>query len=178
MKNNQCVEINIPENASASIMGGWQCNTGYRKDGDKCDKVQLPSHANFTFGDSWSCNQGYKRSGDKCIKVQLPDNAHFTFGSVWECNAGFTKNGNSCRAMNRNELVEQVKLLNQMLIIQMSKSSGGRCSSGFDECEDECDDQFSSYYDEKNALKHVRKARMLVINLDVCQAHYRGITWP
>lgn len=152
-KNNQCVKIQPPENAAISIMGGWQCNTGYQKNGNKCDKVDLPNNASFTFGASWSCNQGYKQSENECIKVELPDNAYFTFGSMWECNAGFTKSGNSCRAMNRDELVDQVKFLNQMFLMQMSKSSGGSCSSGFDACEDECDDQFSSYYDEKKCVE-------------------------
>jgi len=153
VKNNQCIKIKVPDNASTSILGGWQCNTGYIRKGNECDKVVLPDNASFIYGGTWTCNTGYQQRGNQCIKVNLPDNAHFTFGSMWECNAGFTKNGKSCRKMNRDELVNQVRLLNQMLIMQMSKQTGGDCSSGFDACEDECDDQFSSYYDEKKCVE-------------------------
>lgn len=116
-------------------------------------KIQLPENASISVLGGWQCNIGYLKNGNECVKVQLPDNAHFTFGSMWECNAGFIKNGKSCRAMNRDELVNQVRLLNQLLLLQMSKSSGGSCSSGFDACEDECGDQFSSYYDKQKCVE-------------------------
>ncbi|WP_191907438.1 hypothetical protein [Vibrio diabolicus] len=178
VKNNQCSKIEVPENATISMLGGWQCNMGYKKTGDKCtkvkvpenatltyggswscntgyrkvgngcDKVQLPENAQFTYGGSWSCNKGYKKNNNKCDKVKLPKNAHFTFGSTWQCDSGFKQTGNSCVSMTNSELIQQVNLLNRMLMMQIAKSGGGDCTAAFRACEDECDDQFSSYRDE------------------------------
>ncbi|CAH6924714.1 conserved exported hypothetical protein [Vibrio chagasii] len=145
VKNNQCSKIEVPENATISMLGGWQCNMGYKKTGDKCTKVKVPENATLTYGGSWSCNTGYRKVGNGCDKVQLPENAHFTFGSTWQCDSGFKQTGNSCVSMTNSELIQQVNLLNRMLMMQIAKSEGGDCTAAFRACEDECDDQFSSY---------------------------------
>lgn len=148
VENGYCVEMKIPDNAHPNYLGGWDCDRGFKKAGNECIAVQLPPNASFTYGGGWVCNQGYERRGNTCERVILPDNAHFTFGSMWECNPGFKKQGGQCVDMNRHELIEQNKRLSEMLYMQMSKSTGGDCSAGFDACEDECDDQFSSYSNE------------------------------
>jgi len=149
VENEACVKMRVPANAHPNYLGGWECDHGYTKAGDECAAVQLPPNASFTFGGNWTCNQGYERNGNGCAQVVLPDNAHFTFGAMWECDPGYKKDGGQCFEMNKQELIEKTKLLNLMLYMQMSKSTGGDCSSGFDACEDECDDQFSSYSDQQ-----------------------------
>lgn len=148
LQGKQCVKMDIPENASASILGGWDCDTGYEERGNQCVKAHLPKNADFTYDANWECKQGYQRNGQECDKVELPKNAHFIYGATWECNAGFVSTGKSCREMSRDELVNQVKSLNEMLYIQLSKPSNGSCSSGFNACKKECDIQFSSYNDQ------------------------------
>ncbi|MBE4195976.1 hypothetical protein HJ093_22605 [Vibrio parahaemolyticus] len=159
VKNNLCSKIEVPENATISILGGWQCNMGYKKTGNKCTKVEVPENATLTYGGSWACNTGYRKNNSKCDKVALPKNAHFTFGSTWQCDSGFKQAGNACVPMTNSELIQQVNLLNRMLMMQMAKSKGGDCSSAFKACEDECDDKFSSYRDEDMCVEACKKGK-------------------
>ncbi|MFA0697894.1 hypothetical protein, partial [Vibrio sp. 10N.222.49.C9] len=97
----------------------------------------LPKNARFIGGTSvWTCDKGYQKQSNSCIKVHLPENAHFAFGSSWQCDAGFKRAGGECLAMNQQELVNQVKSLNRMLMMQISESAGGNgnCSTGFSYC--------------------------------------------
>lgn len=93
----------VPDNATANFGGGWTCNLGYRRVGDRCEKVNVPPNASATFGGGWTCNLGYRPVGDGCEKVNVPPNASATFGGGWTCNVGFKKLGDECIQMTAQE---------------------------------------------------------------------------
>ncbi len=63
------------------------------------------------FGGGWKCDRGYYKSGQKCLKVQVPENASIdVYGSGWKCNRGFKRAGSSCKAMTEQEFQRQMEL--------------------------------------------------------------------
>lgn len=102
----KCDKIQIPENAfeDSTSLDGWNCFSGYLKEGDECKKFDLPEHG-FWFHDFWGCEPGYKKISDRkvCEKIRIPENAHAsnTFDG-WLCNSGYTKNyrDNRCEKVN------------------------------------------------------------------------------
>lgn len=58
----------IPDNATERRFGGgWECNLGYRSDGESCAEIILPENAYPTgrsYGTGWECTHGYaEKSG-------------------------------------------------------------------------------------------------------------------
>lgn len=91
-----CQKIKIPENAFAddSSLKGWNCYSGYLKEGDQCRKFDLPEHG-FWFMNYWGCEPGFKKNFNpkSCDKISIPENAHATQTfDGWACNSGYTKN--------------------------------------------------------------------------------------
>jgi hypothetical protein len=49
------------------------------------------------FGHDWECNRGFRRQGDECLPIQVPANAKLdTLGNDWECKSGFRRIRNEC----------------------------------------------------------------------------------
>ncbi len=89
----------IPTNAHKNPYGGgWGCDRGFKRVGNKCSKVLIPANASLNIlGHDWECNRGFKRSGNECTKVNIPQNAGLDIlGHDWECNRGFKRSGNEC----------------------------------------------------------------------------------
>ncbi len=67
----------IPENAKANRYGGgWQCNPGFRRDGESCVAVKVPDNAYRTqgqYGSGWACKRGYRAEGERCVAVRDED---------------------------------------------------------------------------------------------------------
>src|SRR2546429_8390469 len=70
----------VPDNATSTFGGGWICNLGYRRVGDRCEKVNVPPNAFATFGGGWMCNLGYRGVGDRCEKGNVAPDAFATLG--------------------------------------------------------------------------------------------------
>src|SRR3546814_5751185 len=62
------------------LAGGAGLSAGNAADGPQ------NSHR-AVFGVGWECDWGYRREGNGCAPVDLPENAHITAaGNIWECN--------------------------------------------------------------------------------------------
>lgn len=91
-----CEKILIPANAREddSSLDGWNCFSGYIKEGNACKEFQLPEHG-FWFIDYWGCEPGFKKNtgAKSCDKISIPENAYAT-GTFdgWLCNPGYSKN--------------------------------------------------------------------------------------
>ncbi len=85
----------IPENAKAKSYGdGWECNSGFRIDGEICVAVMVPEHAfatNRTYGAGWECLHGFVESPEAtCIAVVVPNGAYLEpSGKSWRCARGY-----------------------------------------------------------------------------------------
>jgi hypothetical protein len=97
-----CEEVKIPNDAQSNYIGSFNCNSGFKKVGDKCEKQ--PSIENGTFyteGADFYCAKGFKKneSERKCDKIKIPDNAHPDDLSLdgWTCNGEYEREGDSCR---------------------------------------------------------------------------------
>ena len=93
----------VPANAQAKQYGsGWECKTGFRRDGAGCTAVKLPANAYLsddTYGPGWACKREYKADGNSCVAVKLPQNAYLagsSYSDDWECERGFRKAGAAC----------------------------------------------------------------------------------
>ena len=89
----------LPANSHANVFGGgWACDKGFKRTGNRCTKVKIPKNARLSIlGDRWECNTGFKQTGNGCSKVQIPKNARISIlGDRWECNKGFKRTGNGC----------------------------------------------------------------------------------
>lgn len=96
-----CIEVKIPSNATANYIGSFNCDSGYKKVGDKCEKQPDIENGKFyTQGADFYCNNGYKKneSERKCEKIKIPDNAHEDNLSLegWSCNSEYLKRGDKC----------------------------------------------------------------------------------
>src|SRR3546814_15160769 len=79
------------------LAGGAGLSAGNAADGPQ------NSHR-AVFGVGWECDWGYRREGNGCAPVDLPENAHITAdGNLWECNRGFRRKGGSCAAIRSEE---------------------------------------------------------------------------
>jgi hypothetical protein len=93
----------LPVNAvlsERSYETGWQCERGFRQQGDACIAVKVPENAYFReafSGNSWECERGYRQAGESCEEVLVPENAHLDHsGSDWDCNPPFTRQSAQC----------------------------------------------------------------------------------
>jgi len=89
----------IPLNASLDYTGkNWECDPGYRQDGNKCVKFAVPQNASLHYsGKRWECDAGYRQQGERCSKIAIPQNASLHYsGKRWECDAGYRQQGERC----------------------------------------------------------------------------------
>jgi hypothetical protein len=91
----------IPPNAYAEGRAGqWDCERGFRKDGDRRISMNVPGNAHLSSsGLSWSCDRGFRRERDSCIKVIVPANAYaedFEYSRGWECNRRYRRVEQGC----------------------------------------------------------------------------------
>lgn len=99
----------VPENGSARSYGsGWECNLGYRVDGDDCLAIDIPEHAYATgqsYGSGWACRRGFEQVGRaSCIPIEIPENAFLeSAGYDWECDRGYRRGRTSCEAVDLPE---------------------------------------------------------------------------
>jgi len=93
----------MPENARASSYGdGWECNIGYRLDGDICAAVVVPENAyetNRSHGAGWECHHGFRKvDGTACVAVVVPAGGFLdASGERWHCLRGVFKQGGGCQ---------------------------------------------------------------------------------
>src|SRR3546814_8322833 len=64
-----------PQNSHRAVFGvGWECDWGYRREGNGCAPVDLPENAHITAaGNIWECNRGFRRKGGACAAIDLPE---------------------------------------------------------------------------------------------------------
>jgi hypothetical protein len=62
----------MPENAEArSYGGGWDCDLGYRVEGEECVAIDIPENAYATgrsYGSGWACRRGYEEVGGNVLR--------------------------------------------------------------------------------------------------------------
>lgn len=97
-----CIEVKIPDNADSNYIGTFNCNSGFKKVGDKCEKVPDIENGKFySTGADFYCLNGYKKneSERKCEKIKVPENAHEDNLSLegWRCNKEYKREGNECK---------------------------------------------------------------------------------
>lgn len=97
-----CEEIKIPGNAAANFIGSFNCNSGYKKDGDFCVKAKEIENGKFyETGADFYCLNGYERNEDlrTCGKISIPANAREDSSSLdgWRCFSGYIKEGSECK---------------------------------------------------------------------------------
>jgi hypothetical protein len=92
----------MPANAQPKSYGdGWECDRGYRRDGDACLAVIVPQNAyatNRTYGRSWECLYGFQEVDDAtCLEVVVPKGGYLdTSGQRWNCLRGYMKVDDIC----------------------------------------------------------------------------------
>lgn len=92
----------IPANAQPKSYGeGWECDRGYRRDGDKCLSVIVPENAyatNRTYGAGWECLHGFQEVDDAaCLEVVVPEGGYLDpSGQRWRCLRGYIKVDGIC----------------------------------------------------------------------------------
>jgi hypothetical protein len=88
----------MPPHAHKGFIGGWECDRGYREQGNACVAVVISAHAHLNFlGSGWECDRGFREESDGCVRLDVPPNAHINFlGSGWDCDRGFRQAENSC----------------------------------------------------------------------------------
>jgi hypothetical protein len=97
-----CEEITVPSNATANAIDSFNCNSGFKKEGNTCVKVKEIENGRFyESGGDFYCLNGFKKNEDlkTCEKVQIPANAREDSSSLegWRCFSGYLKEGNSCK---------------------------------------------------------------------------------
>ena len=140
-----------------------QCNYGFRKVENSCVKIDLPENASINpmSEEGWKCDLGFRKVNGSCMKIDLPENASISLMSEegWACDLGFEKIDDACVVMSTGELIKSLNTLNYIMLNMAMPNSGRSCSSGFDACEDECDNQFYSLTDENRCLEACKKGK-------------------
>ncbi len=127
--------IAIPENAHAkSYSDGWECDRGYRVDGEVCAVIDVPENAyktNSTYGTGWSCLHGFRETdGPECVEVVVPEGGFLDPSGVrWHCLRGYEKSDDTCMKIS---LPENAYLSSGLY------GSSWHCERGFDVVEDTC----------------------------------------
>lgn len=131
----QSVALTIPENARAKTYGdGWNCNRGYRRDGDVCVVVIVPENAyqtNLTYGSGWECLHGFRAGVDgDCIAVIVPDGGFLDpSGEQWNCLRGYLKVADHC---------QEIVLPENAYLSDEPYGPPWTCKRGFEAKEDVC----------------------------------------
>lgn len=125
----------IPVNASAKSYGdGWDCDIGYRLNGDTCDAVFAPQNAyetNRPYGLGWECIHGFRRvDGVACVAVAVPEGGYLgPSGERWHCSRGFLKVDDSC---------VEIILPTNAYLTESAYGSAWECDRGFESTGDLC----------------------------------------
>ena len=96
----------MPENAQPKRYGeGWECDRGYRRDGDACLAIIVPENAyatNRTYGTGWECLHGFQDVDEAtCLEVVVPDRGYLDpSGKSWSCLRGYMKVDDLCREID------------------------------------------------------------------------------
>ena len=102
-----CEQIKVPENAEPNWIGSWNCNIGFKKDGDKCIKIENVEHGKLLAENGFYCDERYTRdeSSRRCVEIKLPENAYWDSSSYtqWSCNQGYVKKDERCEAFKLPE---------------------------------------------------------------------------
>ncbi|ASY61814.1 hypothetical protein SJ05684_c03470 [Sinorhizobium sojae CCBAU 05684] len=118
----------VPANAVASRYGsGWECDRGFRRQGDSCVAVMAPDHAfltNESFGKGWECHYGFAENGNGCLAVQVPANAYLDpyYGDRWQCMRGHRRNDTGC---------ELIDLPDNAFLTDSTFNEGWECERGY-----------------------------------------------
>ena len=95
-------DAQLPANATSRGYGSaWECDAGYRQDGEGCSGVEIPENAlptNQSWGLGWICRHGFAMTDRaSCTPVEVPANAFLDdSGERWRCERGFRQSGNGC----------------------------------------------------------------------------------
>ncbi|WP_422063322.1 hypothetical protein [Shimia sp.] len=125
----------IPENASAKkYSDGWECDLGYRLNGEICVSVEVPENAyatNHRYGLGWDCLRGFRREDRKtCVAVRVPDGGFLDpSGERWQCLRGFIKVDDTC---------QEVVVPENAYLIDATYGSDWDCERGFEKEGDLC----------------------------------------
>ncbi len=125
----------MPENASAKSYGsGWDCDIGYRLNGDNCAAVVAPENAyetNRTYGLGWECHHGFRKLDQAaCVAVVVPDGGFLDpSGGGWHCLRGFRITDDTC---------QEVVLPENAYLTDASYGSAWECDRGFERVDELC----------------------------------------
>jgi hypothetical protein len=93
----------VPAHAHRISWGiGWDCDSGYRRGGNRCIPVIVPENGILDYsGHGWVCEWGYRRVGNRCIPVIVPENGVLDYsGHGWLCEDGYLKRDTRCIAVS------------------------------------------------------------------------------
>ncbi|WP_417522486.1 hypothetical protein [Marinovum sp.] len=125
----------VPENAHARSYGdGWECDRGFRPEGDGCESITVPENAyptNRTYGLGWACQHGYLRVDETaCVEVAVPAGGYLDpSGESWSCLRGYKKTGDLC---------EEVILPANAYLSDETRGSVWTCERGYEGKGDGC----------------------------------------
>lgn len=136
MEGTSCNPIPVPANAFLRPSGyEWQCDRGFRQEGEACVTITLPQRAYLTDDDSgtgWTCDRGYEAAAGTCLPIAVPANAYLTnadYGAAWACERGFVKIDDRCAV---------IVVPANAYIDQASYGPGWSCERGYEPLNDTC----------------------------------------
>jgi hypothetical protein len=129
----------MPANAQVKSYGlEWQCDPGFRRNGDICNPIVVPKNArptNRPYGRGWECYRGFVEADDtECIKIDVPPHAYLVpSGDRWRCSRGYRTVGSSCELV----LVPEHGYLNDE-----GRESTWACDRGYEKSGTTCSEIF------------------------------------
>lgn len=131
----QTATQSMPENASAKSYGdGWECDIGFRLNGDACIAVVVPQNAydtNRSYGSGWECLYGFRKTDDAaCVAVDVPEGGYLDpSGERWRCLRGYIKVDDTC---------QEVMVPENAYLVDVASGSAWTCERGFEATGDQC----------------------------------------
>jgi len=102
-------DVQLPPHTKRQPWGsGWECQRGYRQEGERCIEVDVPPHTFLdSFGHDWECERSYRREGECCVPVQVPEHAYLAYsGHGWACNDGYQRVDQTCEPLPGERLTQ------------------------------------------------------------------------
>jgi hypothetical protein len=127
--------VSLPENAHVKSYGdGWECDLGYRADGNTCAAITVPENAyetNRTYGAGWECLHGFRETDrSSCVAVVIPDGGFLdSSGAGWRCLRAHRKVDDTC---------QKILLPEHAYLDENAYGSGWLCDRGFEVDEGVC----------------------------------------
>ena len=120
-----------PVNARTNSYGGWQCNRGYRRDGEACVAITVPLNAHLDrYGRGWECDRGHRKDGEVCVAFNIPSNAYLhASGDRWSCDRGYRRANEACVA---------IKVPANAYLSDTTYGRGWECDRGFRQVDTVC----------------------------------------